>query len=250
MIIISKDNYKIPKIIHYCWFGKGEKPNLVNKCIESWKKNLTDYKIIEWNEENFDININRYVKEAYDSKKFAFVSDYVRVYALYNYGGIYLDTDVEVFKSFDDLLDDDSFWGYEQEDYIATSTIGAKKGNELIKRFLDSYKDKQFIKEDGSFDDLTNVAIITKILEEYGLERSGQYQKIEGIASFYPQTYFSPYDYINCRKIITNNSYCMHHFYKSWLPINSKIKGKIKLLLAKIIGGENIYKIRKVLFNK
>lgn len=235
--------------MHYCWFGKGEKPDIVERCIKSWKEKLIDYEIIEWNENNFDIRSNKYVKEAYNSKKFAFVSDYVRVYALYNYGGIYLDTDVEVFKKFDDLLDNDSFWGYEQENYIATSTIGSKKGNKLIKDFLNSYKEREFIKEDGTFDDLTNVAIITKILESYGLNRNGEYQKIHGIATFYPQTYFSPYDYINCRKLITDKSYCMHHFYKSWLPISTRIKGNIKEIIAKFIGGENIYRIRMLLSN-
>lgn len=244
------DKTSIPKVIHYCWFGNGEKPSIVKKCIESWKNKLSDYKIIEWNESNFDINCNEYVRQAYEAKKFAFVSDYARVYALYNYGGIYLDTDVEVFKNFDDLLDNDSFWGYEQGDYIATSTIGSKKGNKLIKDFLESYKDKTFIKKDGTFDELTNVAIITKILEDYGLNRNGHYQKIDKIATFYPQTYFSPYDYINCRKFITENTYCMHHFYKSWLPISARIKSSIKVRVAKIIGGENIYKIRKILYSK
>lgn len=247
---MDKKVNKIPKIIHYCWFGKGEKPEIVKRCINSWEKVLLGYEIKEWNEENFDIKSNAYVRQAYEAKKFAFVSDYVRVYALYNYGGIYLDTDVEVFKTFDDLLDNDSFWGYEQDNYIATSTIGSKKGNELIKLFLDSYKDKTFIKEDGSFDDLTNVAIITKILEEYGLNKNGLYQELKGIATFYPQTYFSPYDYINCRKLITENSYCMHHFYKSWLPMSVRVKGYFKLLLSKLIGGENIYKIRGFLSRK
>ena len=113
---------KIPKIIHYCWFGRGEKPEIVKRCINSWKENLKDYEIIEWNENNFDININNYVKEAYENKKYAFVSDYVRVYALYNMGGIYFDTDVEVFKSLDEFLQEDSFWGFEEKDYIATRT--------------------------------------------------------------------------------------------------------------------------------
>lgn len=241
------NKYSIPKIIHYCWFGNGEKPDIVKKCINSWKQNLEGYKIIEWNESNFDINCNEYVKQAYEYKKFAFVSDYARVYALYNYGGIYLDTDVEVFKKFDDLLENDSFWGFEQENYIATSTIGAKKGNELIKIFLDLYENKTFINEDGSFDDLTNVAIITNILKEYGLKQNGEYQKIDQFATFYPQKYFSPYDYINCRNFKTEDTYCMHHFYKSWLPISSRIKGNIKKGLAKIIGGENIAKIRNLM---
>ncbi|WP_283751002.1 glycosyltransferase family 32 protein [Bacillus cereus] len=237
---------KIPRIIHYCWFGGKEKPNIVKKCIDSWKKNLSEYELIEWNEKNFDINNNPYVQEAYKSGKFAFVSDYVRVHALYNFGGIYLDTDVEVFKSFDVLLYHDSFWGFEQENYIATSTIGAAKENQLIKMFLDLYKEKNFINEDGSYDDLTNVAMITEILKDIGLKINGEYQEIEGIGAFYPQTYFSPYDYINCRKFITKNTYVIHHFYKSWLPPKARFKSNIKIIVSKVIGGENIARIRKI----
>lgn len=237
---------KIPRIIHYCWFGKKEKPVIVKRCIDSWKKNLSEYEIREWNEDNFDVNCNSYVKEAYESRKFAFVSDFVRVYALYKFGGIYLDTDVEVFKPFDKMLHHDSFWGFEQENYIATSTIGAVKENTLIKIFLDSYGEKKFMKEDGSYDDLTNVAVITEILKNAGLQTNGEYQEIEGIGAFYPQTYFSPYDYINCRKFITENTYAMHHFYKSWLSPKARLKSSIKIIASKVIGGENIARIRKL----
>jgi len=236
----------IPKIIHYCWFGGKGKPEIVRKCIASWERYLSGYEIREWNENTFDISSNNYVKEAYEAGKFAFVSDYVRVYALYHFGGIYLDTDVEVFKPFDDLLHHESFWGFEEENYIATSTIGGEKGNKLIKLFLDSYAEKNFIKEDGSYNDLTNVAIVTKILKNKGLKMNGQYQKLEGIGIFYPQTYFSPYDYINCRKFITENTYAMHHFYKSWLPPKARLKSKLKTIAAKVIGGENIAKVRKI----
>ena len=239
-------NNKIPKMIHYCWFGESEKPEIVKKCINSWKMNLQEYEIIEWNEENFDINCNSYVREAHESGKFAFVSDYVRVYALYHFGGIYLDTDVEVFKPFDDLLYHDSFWGFEQENYIATSTIGASKENTLIKSFLDSYQEKRFIKEDGTHNELTNVAIVTNILNDFGLKMNGEYQELKGIGVFYPQTYFSPYDYINCRKFITENTYAMHHFYKSWLPAKARLKSNIKATAAKMIGGNNIARIRKL----
>ena len=139
---------KIPKIIHYCWFGGKDKPEVIKKYINSWKEKLRDYEIKEWNESNFDISSNIFVKQAYESGKYAFVSDYVRVYALYNYGGIYMDTDVEVKQPFsDEILGNDSFWGFEEKNYIATSTIGTKKGNKLIKRFLDSYDGKAFIKE-------------------------------------------------------------------------------------------------------
>ncbi|MCM3115090.1 glycosyl transferase [Neobacillus sp. MER 74] len=243
---MNKTSNKIPKIIHYCWFGGKEKPEIVTRCIETWRKHLSDYEIIEWNESNSDISCNLYVKQAYESRKFAFVSDYVRVYALYQYGGVYLDTDVQVFKPFDDLLHHDSFWGFEQENYIATSTIGAAKGNNLIRLFLDSYKDKTFLQSDGEQNDLTNVAVITNILKTKGLKQNGKFQEIPSLGVFYPQTYFSPYDYINCRKFISENTYTMHLFYKSWLPPKARLKSSIKTVASKVIGGENIARIRKV----
>ncbi len=237
---------KIPKVIHYCWFGGQEKPSIVKKCMASWERYLPDYQIVEWKEDNINLEINQYVKEAYQAGKFAFVSDYVRVHALYHYGGIYLDTDVEIFKSLDPFLQHDSFWGFEQENFIATSTIGAAKGNKLIKLFLDSYEDIHFVNQDGSFNEFTNVAKITEILSNKGLVLNGELQEMNGMATFYPQTYFSPYDYINCRKFITEDTYAMHLFHKSWLPVTARIKGNMKSLASKIIGGENIAKLRKI----
>ena len=234
----------IPKKIHYCWFGNGEKPKFICDCINTWKTVLNDYEIVEWNESNFDINVNKYVKEEKKKKKYAFVSDYVRVYALYNYGGIYFDTDVTVFKKFDDLLENDSFWGFEEKNYIATSTIGAKKGNKLIKKFLDSYENKSFLKEDGSIDTLTNVAIVSKLISNLGVKLDGTFQKVENLAAVYPQEYFSPYDYINCYSKKTDKSYAIHHFYKSWLPFSARLKAFIKKNVAKVFGGENIARLR------
>lgn len=244
---MASDQVNIPKIIHYCWFGNKDKPSIVKKCIASWERYLDSYKIIEWNEDNFNINSNDFVRQAYNAGKFAFVSDYVRVYALYNYGGIYLDTDVEVLQSLDKFLHHDSFWGFEEKNYIATSTIGASKGNTLIKQFLDSYKEKKFLLENGNFDTLTNVAIITKMIEEMGIEMNDTYQELREVAVFYPRTYFSPYDYINCRYFLSENSYTIHHFYKSWLPFSARIKANIKSILAKVIGGDMIAKLRKVI---
>lgn len=238
----------IPKIIHYCWFGKNEKPNIVKKCIETWRNILSDYQIIEWNEDSFDVNSNNFVREAYESGKFAFVSDYVRVYALYNYGGIYLDTDVEVYKPFsEDILSNESFWGFEEKNYIATSTIGARKGNSLIKNFLESYDNKKFIKKNGEFDTLTNVSIVTEIIKKLGVNLDGSYQSIDQVITIYPQEYFSPYDYINCYSKKTDNTYTEHHFYKSWLPFKERIKGKFKRIIAKLIGGERIARVREVI---
>lgn len=246
---MCEDNKNIiPKTIHYCWFGGNEKPMIVKKCIESWKHNLKGYKIIEWNEENFNIEQNLFVKQAYEAKKFAFVSDYVRANALYNYGGIYLDTDVEVVKEFsEEILTQDSFWGFEEKDYVATSTIGAKKENVLIKKLLDQYNNKTFIDNKGNFDLSTNVYLISNIMKNIGFKLNGQYQKKESIATIYPQEYFSPYDYINCYIKASEDTYTIHHFYKSWLPLDVRIKGKIKKILANIVGGERIANMRKKL---
>ncbi|WP_026672553.1 glycosyltransferase family 32 protein [Alkalihalobacterium bogoriense] len=237
---------QIPKIIHYCWFGGNDKPALVKKCLESWEKHLPDYEIKEWNESNVNLDSNQYVKEAYSQKKYAFVSDYIRVHALYHNGGIYLDTDVEVFQSFTPFLQEDSFWGFEQENFIATSTIGARKHHPFIKSFLDSYEKREFIKEDHSVDDITNVAVVTKMLKAKGLVQNGQKQTIDGVGTIYPQTYFSPYDYINCQTFKTEETYAMHHYYKSWLPLKARVKSNMKTTLAKVIGGQNIARLRKI----
>lgn len=243
-------NNNIPKIIHYCWFGKNEKPDIVKKCIKSWRDILKEYEIIEWNEETFDINCNEFVKQAYDLGKFAFVSDFVRVYVLYNYGGIYLDTDVEIYKEFtEDILSNESFFGFEEKNFIATSTIGARKGNKFIKQFLDLYDNKTFLNEDGSEDILTNVAIVSNLAKQIDIKLDGTYQKVEGSTTIYPQEYFSPYDYINCYSKATENTYTIHYYYKSWLPYNVRLKTNIKKVVAKAIGGKNIALIRKY-FNK
>ncbi|WP_411332992.1 glycosyltransferase family 32 protein [Metabacillus indicus] len=244
----ARQTIHIPKLIHYCWFGKKEKPVIIKKCIQSWRKNLIGYEIMEWNEETFDVQLNSYVKEAYKAGKYAFVSDYVRVYVLYHYGGIYLDTDVEVFKPFDEkMLMHKSFWGFEQENFIATSTIGAMRENKFIKEFLDSYENKSFLKKDGSYDSLTNVAAVTNLLQSKSLLLNGKFQIIEEIGAFYPQTYFSPYDYINSRKFMTENTYTIHYFYKSWLPFRARMKSYLKVCVSKLIGGNNIARIRDVM---
>lgn len=228
----------IPKVIHYCWFGGKEKPEIVKKCIKSWKKELTDYEIIEWNEKNFDIEVNDYVREAYRRKKYAFVSDYVRVEKLYNYGGIYLDTDVEVFRNFNQFLNESSFWGFEEKNFIGTSTIGAEKGNSVIGEFLKFY-------ENRSFNQVTNVVTITEILKKHGITMDGNYQKT-GDITVYPQEYFSPYDYINYYSKKTERSVAIHYFHKSWLSSGEKIKKYIKIAIGKILGVGSLEKLRRV----
>lgn len=206
----------IPKKIHYCWFGRGEKNALMNKCINSWKENLSDYEIIEWNEDNFDVNCNKYVKEAYEHKKYAFVTDFVRLYVLYNYGGVYMDTDVEVIKRIDHFLKHSAFSGFESNNYIPTGIMGAKKGNKWIKVLLDEYKDLAFVKNDGTFDLTTNVTRITKTtIERYKLTPNDKFQDLKDVV-FYPHDYFCPKDWVSGKIQITDNTYTIHHFNGSW----------------------------------
>ena len=146
----------VPKIIHYCWFGPKEIPEMEQKCIASWKKVLPDYKIMFWNEQNFDVNSVPYVREAYEKGKYAFVSDYVRMYALYNYGGVYFDTDVEVLKPLDKFLEDKAFIGFENRTMIGTGIIGAEKHSALFEEMLNYYSNHNFVDDNGNIDTTTN----------------------------------------------------------------------------------------------
>lgn len=228
----------IPKTIHYCWFGGSPLPIKIQKYIDSWKKYCPDYEIKEWNETNFNINCNKYVKQAYESKKYAFVSDYVRLYALYNYGGIYMDTDVEVLKNIDDFLNDKAVFGFETKETVSTGIIACIKNNQFLKLLLSHYEDLSFIKDDGNFDLTTNVEIITKYFERKGLILNNKLQCIDGI-KVYPKEYFSPKDHITGKINVTKETYIIHHFSGSWL---SK-KDKMKKLVIRIIGDHTTKKI-------
>ena len=234
----------IPKIVHYCWFGGKEKPDSVKKCIESWKKFLPDYQLMEWNEDNFNIEKLKYTKEAYAEGKYAFVSDVARIEALYQYGGIYMDTDVEVLKSFNSLLNTRCILGMEEKEYVATSFMAFEKGHPLVKEFLKLYENIRFLDEDGQINTGTNVAKLTNMLMEKGFVQENHYQEFEEGIKVYPKDFFSPYDYINCYSKKTNNTYTMHHFYKSWVPFSARLKAFAKKSLAKTFGGENIAKLR------
>lgn len=226
----------IPKKIHYCWFGGKPKPDKVNKMIDSWKKYCPDYEIKEWNETNFDINTNLYCKEAYNLKKWAFVSDVARLYALYNEGGIYMDTDVEVIRTFDDLLNDNGFLGFECTSCISTAVIGTVQNNEFIKVFLDSYNERNFILSDGNFDTTTNVYKLTKLLLSYGLQCNGSKQEIRGFI-IYPRDYFTPYDYINGKLSLTENTFSIHWFSQTWIGRKNWINSFYKIY-HRIIGAK------------
>ena len=204
----------IPKVIHYCWFGRGEKSKLMKKCIKSWHKYCPDYEIIEWNEDNFDINSNTFLKQAYECKKWAFVSDYVRLYVLYNYGGIYMDTDVELLKSFDVFLNDNAFIGFERADRLGSGIIGVNKGNEIIKEWLEHYSELAYI-NDGKITKEPNVIFMTELFKEKGLTLNNKQQQVAGF-KIYPRTYFCPVAVDERYRDFTKDTYAVHHFTSSW----------------------------------
>jgi len=199
----------IPKKIHYIWFGKGEKNERVQKCIESWRKFLPDYEIVEWNEDNFDINYNDFTSKAYEEKKWAYVSDVARLWVLYNEGGIYMDTDVEVYQSLDQFLDK-AFMGFEDIHYLSTATIGAEKGNPVIKMMLDYYNCIDFVKYDVWTDYIkyeeTSPCIATNIISLLGLDRDSNTEQHLKHLNVYPREYFHTKD----------EGYSYHSFNGSW----------------------------------
>ena len=231
----------IPKTIHYCWFGRGQMPKPALQCIESWRKCLPDYKLKLWNEDNFDLNINPYVNEAYKSRKFAFVTDFVRLFVLYNEGGIYMDTDVEVLKSLDDFLSLPAFTGFEGDKFVPTGIMASEKNGLWAKEQMNYYSNKHFLLPDGTCDLRTNTQIISSIMESNGFMLKNGYQIYKNCIHIFPYEYFSPLQY--GKIILTENTYCIHHFASSWNPEKRKIK---KFIFKKIVGGNLTYQLVKL----
>ena len=225
----------IPKIIHYCWFGGKEKPEDVLKMIASWKKHCPDYEIKEWNETNFDIHLNRYTEEAYQQKKWAFVSDVARLWALVHEGGIYMDTDVEIIRPLDNLLANKAFIGFEGTQWIGTNLMGTEPHNAFLQAFLEDYNHRNFTNPDGTLNQTTNVEEITsRFLTQHNLVRNGEQQQA-GAFTVYPTDYFSPYDYINGKVRTTANTYSIHWFSQSWIK-RSKWKTRLSQWWHRICG--------------
>ena len=182
----------IPKILHYCWFGNQKMPKTESKCVKRWEKFFSGYRIIHWSEENFDIHCNRYVEEAYEAGRYAYVSDVCRLRALYEYGGVYLDADCKVIKRFDDLLDCHAFTGFGADNReLAACTLGFEKNDPFIKECLDSYSNERFIRDDGTFDTWSINLRMTSLLEKHGFVPNGKKQTVNDII-VYPMTYFCP----------------------------------------------------------
>lgn len=239
----------IPKKIHYCWFGRGPKSELAKKCIESWKKFLPDYEVKEWNEDNFDLNLYPYAKEALENRKFAFVTDVVRLYALYTEGGVYMDTDVEVLKSYDPFLSHTAFSGFENNNYVPTGMMASEKGGVWVKELLDQYNDRRFVNPDGTFDITTNTVVITNYMVDKGLKLNNTFQDIPGLCTMYPSEYFCPKDHTTGQVRCTDNSVCIHHFAGSWRKHTfwGDLKHSLKTKMISIFGQSLILPLTNIL---
>ena len=238
----------IPKVIHYCWFGRNPLPESAIKCIESWRKYCPDYKIIQWTEDNYDVHKNQYMSDAYKEKKWAFVSDYARIDIINQYGGIYMDTDVELIKSLDKFLTDKMFCGWEERDeyYIIKNPkyensvafglgFGSEKNNPILIDILELYDHISFYNSDGSLNLMACPHYQTEIMKKYGLDDSVRsYQKIQ-YATVYPEDYFSPKSITTGKITITSNTVSIHHFSMSWIPIEEQKLQNIEWKLQKYI---------------
>ncbi|MEG1947704.1 MAG: glycosyltransferase [Lachnospiraceae bacterium] len=206
----------IPRKIHYCWFGNSPLPEKDQKCIESWKKYCPDYEIVEWNEQNYDINQCIYMKEAYHNRKWGFVPDYARYDIIYREGGIYLDTDVEIIRNIDELLKYEGFMGFESDKYVAAGLgFGAEAGNKVLKEMRDAYHQISFVREDGSLNLKPSPQYTTESLQKMGLRADGSSQQINGMKIFSSE-YLAPLCYANNKLKITKNTYSIHWYHASW----------------------------------
>lgn len=225
----------IPKTIHYCWFGRAPLPKRAVKCIESWRRYLPNYNIKEWNEDNFDVNIIPYTRDAYSAKKYAFVSDYARLWVLYNYGGLYFDTDVEIINSIDDIIEKGPFMGVEVPSLNGSVPmvapglgLGTSPGLDIYKFFLKKYETISFRNQDGSLNQKTIVVYITDILKEKGLQGTNSIQKVSDVW-IYPADYFNPLDSLTGKLLITNNTRSIHWYMNSWSDTSKLYKWFSKL---------------------
>ena len=222
----------IPKKLNYCWFGRGEKPALAQKCIASWKKFCPDYEIIEWNEDNFDIQMNGYTRMCYEQRKYAFLSDYVRLVVVEKHGGVYFDTDVELLRPIDPLLDHPAWFGFEDDECVNTGEgFGAEAGNPAVRAMLAEYDALL----DGEHGVISCPVLNTQAMVKQGLKRDGTLQDL-GSAVVYPVEYFNPYDDPTGRLNRTKNTYSVHWYAKSWLSKKAVLRSKLTKPFHRVFG--------------
>jgi mannosyltransferase OCH1-like enzyme len=237
----------IPKMIHYCWFGGNSLPDLAKKCIASWKKYFPEYEIKQWDESNYDVHSIPYTSEAYKSKKYAFVSDYARLDIIYQYGGIYFDTDVEVIRSFDPIIEASSFMGAEDPGRINPGIgFGAVPGLLVLHEILDRYRRMHFINADNTFNTTTIVDLTTEIFTNYNFTVKDTIQAVADV-TVYPKEYFNPLEYDTHTVKTTSNTYSIHHGSASWFSPLQTMSTKVHIVICRIFGLREGKKISKVI---
>lgn len=222
----------IPKTIHYCWFGRKPLPKSAERCIASWRKLFPEYEIKQWNEDNFNVNIIPFTKEAYSVQKFAYTSDYARLWIIYNHGGVYFDTDVEVIRPMQDILDKGAFMPFEKHETNPENRImvnpglgfAAEAGNKVIREIMNYYESHHYILSNGSIEQIPIVPITTNILKRHGLIESIIPLEIEEGITVYPWEYFCPIEYLSNKLEITYNTRTIHHYTESWMSTTDKLK--------------------------
>lgn len=227
----------IPRIIHYCWFGKKPLPSSFKKNIESWKKFFPDYKIIQWDETNFDLHCNQFVENAYREKQFAFVSDYARFYILRNMGGIFFDTDVKVIKNLDDILKSGPYMGEQSKGIIAAGLgMAMEPDMPFLKEIEDFYNKKESFIDPASGKKIIVVKVVTDVLKKHGYDSSKEgVQNVYGI-SIYPPEFFCPIQYPTGITHFTENTRTIHFFAASWFPRRSQLKHRFRMMMGKRFG--------------
>lgn len=240
----------IPHIIHYCWFGGKEKPDSIMKYINGWKEILFDYQFVEWNEKNFSIkDAPLYVREAYSVHKYAFVSDYVRINALSQYGGVYLDTDIEVVKRFDEVLEGyDMVLGFESDRSLETAFMACNKDNLYIKNFCNTYQNRRFILDDGTYDMSVINQHFSNYMQRYGVDLDiEEYRIIEKYnIVIYPREYFAAFDVKNWHINPTTNTYTIHHMNASWSSNKRKLYFNTIKFIQRLFGYRGYDRIKKI----
>ena len=240
----------IPKIIHLCWLSGDAYPAKIARCIDSWKKVMPDYEVILWDTNRFDINQSKWVKQAFEKKKYAFAADYIRLYALYNMGGIYLDSDVEVLKRLDDFLDLPYFIGAEKAGTPEAAVIGAKKGCDWIKHCLDYYTDRPFIKADGNLDIRKLPEILDEQIKKLKPIRVLSLEESKNVRSFdfdkevlvLNDAFFSPKVFDSREVELTPYTYVIHHYQNSWFSPKAKAYYRFRTFMIRIISYDFIRK--------
>jgi hypothetical protein len=246
----------IPKIIHLCWLSGDAFPAKIAKCIASWKKFLPDYEIMLWDTHRFPMSQSDWVREAFECKKYAFAADYIRFYALYHHGGIYLDSDVEILRSLDDFLSLPYFMGTEKAGTIEAAVMGSKPKAEWTKRCLDYYKDRHFLQEDGSMDIRTLPDIMVEVLNKWKPMRILSSEEKEHLTVndyeknllILPDDYFSPKIFDTREVLITPNTYTIHHYNNSWFSPKGRLYYHTRAPFVRLLGYKTVHKLERIIF--